>query len=202
MIFCNGHINVHFYGVVNFTVLPYIDQVWCGETLQSELMQGKTECLNLDFFRTEYIGRNMGVPTEFLAYERRPLWKFEDALSCAILHGILPRPNDIEYPLELMSKVWKIFEGFPIASSQWMPYWENNAVASESSVKISYYRYETLIGDTQLLAFIVNTSGAEIPSVTVSFEESASRATDLLKKENCGFTFSLSPFGHRILFIN
>ena len=197
-----GHINVHFYGVVNFTVLPYIDQVWCGETLQSELMQGKTECLDLDFFRTEYIGRNMGVPTEFLAYERRPLWKFEHALSCAILHGILPRPNDIEYPLELMSKVWKIFEGFPIASSQWMPYWENNAKASDKRVKVSYYRYESLTGDTQLLAFVVNTSSDELESVTVSFEESCLKATDVLEKENCGFTFSLSPFGHRILFIN
>ncbi|MBQ4109097.1 MAG: hypothetical protein IJC80_06820 [Clostridia bacterium] len=196
-----GHINVHFYGVVNFTVLPYIDQVWCGETLQSELMQGKTECLDLDFFRTEYIGRNMGVPTEFLAYERRPLWKFEDALSCAILHGILPRPNDIEYPLELMSGVWKIFDGFPITNSMWMPYWENKVNSSDSRVKVSYYKYEALTGEIQLLAFAVNTSHENIDSVTIKFEENCSTATDLMEKVNCGFSFSLPPFGHRILFV-
>ena len=196
-----GHINVHFYGVVNFTVLPYIDQVWCGETLQSELMQGKTECLDLDFFRTEYIGKNMGVPTEFLAYERRPLWNFEDALSCALLHGILPRPNDIEYPLELMSKVWRIFEGFPISNSQWMPYWENNVSTSDNRVKVSYYRYKDLTGESQLLAFVVNTSNESIDAVTVEFEERFSSATDLMESTPCGFRFSLKPFGNRILFV-
>ena len=196
-----GHINVHFYGVVNFTVLPYIDQVWCGETLQSELMQGKTECLDLDFFRAEYIGRNMGVPTEFLAYERRPLWNFEDALSCAILHGILPRPNDIEYPLELMSKVWKILEGFPISISEWKPYWENNVKVSDSRVKVSYYRYANLIGETQLLAFAVNTSNQDVDNVTVEFEEACRMSTDVMESSQCGFSFSLKKFGLRILFI-
>lgn len=197
----DGHINVHFYGVVNFTVLPYIDQIWCGETLQSELMQGKTECLNLDFFRAEYIGRNMGVPTEFLAYERRPFWKFEDALSCAILHGILPRPNDIEYPLELMSKVWKIFDSFPIANSKWMPYWENKVTTSDDRVKVSYYQYRTLTGEMQLLAFAVNTSEESIDAVTIEFEENCVVVTDMMEMTNCGFTFSLTPFGHRILFV-
>ena len=196
-----GHINVHFYGAVNFTVLPYIDQVWCGETLQSELMQGKTECLNLDFFRTEYIGRNMGVPTEFLAYERRPLWNFEDALSCALLHGILPRPNDIEHPLELMSKVWKIFDSFPISNSKWMPYWENKATTSDDRVKVSYYQYRTLTGEMQLLAFAVNTSQENIDAVTIEFDENCTVATDMMEMANCGFTFSLAPFGHRILFV-
>ena len=196
-----GHINVHFYGAINYTVLPYIDQVWCGETLQSELMQGKTECLDLDFFRTEYIGRNMGVPTEFLAYERRPLWKFEDALSCALLHGILPRPNDIEYPLELMSKIWRIFDSFPIANSKWMPYWENSVATSDARVKVSYYQYKALTGDSQLLAFVVNTSSDSLNNVTVKFEESYSAATDMIEMANCGFTFSLAPFGHKILFV-
>lgn len=196
-----GHINVHFYGVVNYTVLPYIDQVWCGETLQSELMQGKTECLDLDFFRTEYIGKNMGVPTEFLAYERRPLWKFEDALSIALLHGILPRPNDIEYPLELMSRVWKIFEGFPIDNSKWMPYWENNVISTNEKVKVSYYRYTALTGEVQLLAFAVNTSGEDIDSVSIVFPENCTIATDVMQNAPCGFTFPLKPFGCRILFV-
>ncbi len=196
-----GHINVHFYGLVNFTALPYIDQVWCGETLQSELMQGKTECLDIDFFRTEYIGRNMGVPTEFLAYERRPHWKFEDALSCAILHGILPRPNDIEYPLELMSRVWEIFHAFPIVNSEWMPYWKNKTVTSDKRVKVSYYRYTTLGGSVQLLAFVVNTSKEALEGVTVAFEENCSVATDMMEKSDCGFTFDIPPYGNRILFV-
>ncbi len=195
-----GHINVHMYGLLNFTVLPYIDQIWCGETLQSELMQGKMTHIDLDFFRTEYTGKNMGVPTEFLAYERRPYWNFDDAISCALLHGILPRPNDIEYPLELMSRVWKIFDAFPITSSVWMPYWKNNASSSNEMVKISYYKYTALDGKEQLLAFVVNTSKESV-NITVGFEEKCTLATDMMENADCGFTFDLSPYGNKILFV-
>ena len=196
-----GHINVHLYGVVNFTILPFVDQIWCGETLQSELMKGNTACLDLDFFRTEYIGRNMGVPTEFIAYERRPYWKFEDALSCAMLHGILPRPNDIEYPLELMSRVWKIIDSFPVANSEWMPYWKNNVISSDEKVKVSYYRYTTLSKKEQLLAFVVNTSSKTLENVTITFEENCSKATDVMENIECGFTFDIPPYGNKILFV-
>jgi hypothetical protein len=127
--------------------------------------------IDLDFFRTEYIGKNMGVPTEFLAYERRPYWNFDDALSCALLHGILPRPNDIEYPLELMSQVWKIFDAFPIANSVWMPYWKNNVSSSSEKVKISYYKYTSLDDKSQLLAFVVNTSVSAFSTVRKYLEE-------------------------------
>ena len=65
-------------------------------------------------------------------------------LSGAILHGILPRPNDIEYPLELMSTIWKIFDAFPIANSKWMPYWNNKVQVSDNRVKVSYYQYKNL----------------------------------------------------------
>ncbi len=197
-----GEINVHLYGMVNFTALPYIDRVWCGETLQSELMKGSTADLNLDFFRTEYIGRNMGVPAEFIAYEHRPNWKYEDALSCALLHGILPRPNDIEYPLELMSRVWRIIDAFPIAQSEWMPYWNNDVTASEEKVKVSYYRYRTLTGELQLLAFVVNISSHPIKNVTVTFEEDCRTVTDMMERTDCGYTFDLPPYGNRILFIH
>lgn len=195
-----GHINVHMYGLLNFTVLPYVDQIWCGETLQSELMQGKMTHIDLDFFRMEYTGKNMGVPTEFLAYERRPYWKFEDALSCALLHGILPRPNNIEYPLELMSKVWKIFDAFPIANSVWTPYWKNKVSSSNENVKTSYYKYTSLDGKAQILAFVVNMS-KEYINVTVGFEENCAFATDMMENAECGFTFDLPPYGNKILFV-
>ena len=155
----------------------------------------------LDYFRAEYIGRNMGVPVEFIAYENRPLWNFENALSCSILHGILPRPNDINYPLDLMSGVWKIIDNFPISISTWMPYWENNATATNEKVKISYYKYKTLAGEDQLLAFVVNISSKPLENVTVSFEEQVSKATDLVQQSECGFTFNMNPYDYKILFI-
>lgn len=196
-----GEINVHAYGFINFTAIPYIHQNWYGENLQFSLMKGTSDDINLDYFRAEYIGRNIGAPVEFIAYANPPLWTFEQALSCAVLHGILPRPNDIGKPLELMSRVWKIFGAFPIEQSEWMPYWSNQAHTSHEKVKISYYRYTDLAGASHLLAFVVNISARAVDSVTVSFTENVSTAYDTMEKQETGFTFAMKAYGCRILFV-
>ncbi|MBQ7841503.1 MAG: hypothetical protein IJ390_13615 [Lachnospiraceae bacterium] len=196
-----GMINVHAFGFINFTALPYIHQSWYGENLQFKLMKGSTENMDLDYFRAEYIGRNMGVPVEFIAYENRPYWTFESALATSILHGILPRPNDIGHPLELMSRVWKIFDTFPIAQSQWKPYWNNGASADHDKVKISYYRYMMLSGEPQILAFVVNISAMPVEEVTIQLDENVSFAMDMEEKREVGFTFGLGEYGYRILFM-
>lgn len=196
-----GHINVHSFGCVNFTALPYIHQSWYGENLQFVLMKGTTEDVNLDYFRAEYLGRNMGVPVEFIAYENRPHWKFESALSCAVLHGILPRPNDIQYPLELMSKVWKIFGGFPIAQSEWKPYWENDVCISDERVKVSYYCFTELDGEKKILAFAVNISSEPIENVAIKFKENVTAAIDVMEEKKVGFHFCLDKYGSRILYV-
>jgi len=196
-----GHINVHNAGVLNFTALPYADQAWYGENLQSEFMKGNRADVDLDYFRAEYIGRNMGVPVEFIAYENRPLWCFENALSCAVLHGILPRPNDVGYPLELMSGVWRIIGGFPIANADWCPYWKNDARTDREKVKLSYYRYTALDGGVQLLAFAVNISGESVQDVTLHFKEKVTRVTDMMTGKDGSMTFDLPPYGCKILFL-
>ena len=197
-----GKINVHCFGFINYTALPYIDQSWLGESLQFELNKGTTADVNLDYFRAEYSGRNFGVPTEFIAYENRPLWTFEQALSCSILHGILPRPNDIEYPLDLMSEVWGIIDRFPVNKSVWMPYWNNSADTSNEKVKVSYYKYITLANEFQLLAFVVNISSQEIKNVKLSFDEQITKSIDAKTTENIGFEFDIEPYGYRILYIS
>ena len=196
-----GKINVHCFGFINYTALPYIDQSWLGESLQFELNKGTTADVNLDYFRAEYSGRNFGVPTEFIAYENRPLWTFEQALSCSILHGILPRPNDIEYPLDLMSRVWKVFDEFPIEKSDWLPYYKNSVKVSHEKVKISYYKYTTISGDEQILAFAVNISSQDIKEVSLKFDENVSKSIDAETNEDVGFDFCLKPYGYKILYI-
>lgn len=196
-----GMINVHGFGMINFTALPYIHQTWYGENLQFTLMKGSTADLDLDYFRAEYTGRNMGVPVEFIVYENRPLWKFESALSSCLIHGILPRPNDIEHPLELMGEVWDILGRFPIAQSEWLPYWENQVRVSSEKVKVSYYRYRTLTGEPQLLVFAANISSTPIEGVTVTFKEPVSSAFDAQRDEETGFTFGLDAYGYRILYV-
>jgi hypothetical protein len=197
-----GHINLHASGYLNYTVLPYVDQLWMGENLQFELNKGTVADVNTDYFRAEYCGRNMGVPVEFIAYENRPLWTFEQALSCSILHGILPRPNDIGYPLDLMSGVWKIFGSFPIEKSEWLPYWKNEARSNSEKLKVSYYKYTTLTGKTEILAFAVNISSKKIEGATLSFVEDVCEVTDAETMEKVGTTFEMKPYGYRILYLS
>lgn len=196
-----GMVNVHGFGFINFTAIPYIHQNWYGENLQFSLMKGTSADLDLDYFRAEYLGRNIGAPVEFIAYENRPYWTFEQALSASVLHGILPRPNDIGHPLTLMSGVWRIFDGFPIAQSAWMPYWKNEAKTTHEKVKVSYYRYTDPAGEEKLLAFAVNISATPVEEVTVTFPEDVGRAMDAERGEEVGFTFSLGGYGYRILYV-
>ena len=157
--------------------------------------------MDLDYFRAEYNGRNMGVPAEFIAYENRPYWTFEQALSCSLLFGMLPRPNDINFPLEFMSGVWKILDKFPIEKSKWMPYFNNNATTSNEKVKVSYYKYTDLENKTKLLAFVVNISAKNIENVTLNFDEGVSKVIDAEKTEHIDFTFDMGPYAYKILYV-
>ncbi len=196
-----GEINLHCSSCLNFTAVPYVHGLWLGENLQFTLMHGNSEDVNLDYFRTEYIGRNMGVPAEFIAYENRPIWRFETATACAILHGILPRPNDIDFPLEYMSKIWRAFDSFPIEQSEFMPYWKNKADTAHPKVKVSYYRYRALDGKESLLAAVVNISPAEVKGVQVTFEENVTESLDMLDGTKAKLTFDIEPYGYKLLYI-
>ena len=195
-----GMINVHASGCVNYTVLPYIHQTWYGENLQHAYTKGLKDDLPLGYFRAEYTGRNMGVPVEFIAYENRPNWNFENALACSIIHGVLPRPNDIERPLDLMSGIWKVIEAFPIAQAEWHPYWKNGVVCSDDRVKFSYYRYKAIDGTVQLLVFCANTTAADISGVKVDFGEVGVKMlnTTTGKEEK---ELSFEPFSYKILYV-
>ena len=194
-----GEINVHAFGFVNFTAIPCIHQNWYGENLQFALNKGSTADMNLDYFRAEYLGRNIGAPVEFIAYANPPLWTFEMALASSLLHGILPRPNDLGHPLELMSRVRKIFGSFPIDRSEWLPYWKNDVKTSHEKVRVSYYRFTDLSGDPQLLAFVVNISAGRVEDVSVKFTESVSTLIDAERGERVG-NFDLEGYGYRIIF--
>ena len=197
-----GMINVHAYGFVNFTAIPYIHQNWYGENLQFVLNKGSSEDMNLDYFRAEYLGRNIGAPVEFIAYANPPHWNFEQALAMSILHGILPRPNDLGHPLELMSRVWSILDGFPIEKSEWLPYWKNDVRCSQDKVKVSYYRYTALDGSTSLLAFAVNISASELDSIKLDFSENVTAMYDAERSQPVVEPFTLGAYGYRILYLS
>ena len=198
-----GMINVHSFGYQNFTALPFIDLNWYGENLQLDYVKGRFGEISLDYFRAEYAGRNMGVPVEFIAYENRPVWTFENALALSMIHGILPRPNDLRGPLDLTAEVWRIFGRFPVDQSEWRPYWTNGAAASDSRVKLSYYRHTAPDGAVTLLALCANTSRDTVENVTFSLGEDAglTRWTDLTEGGPMTGPITLGPWKYRIFLV-
>ena len=197
-----GHINLHSSGLMNFTAFPYVDQTWIGEFMQKDFCAGVTDDVNTDYFRAECSGRNFGVPSEFIAYENRPVWNFEQALSCSLIHGILPRPNDIEYPLTLMSGVWKILDKFPISMSEWLPYWQNGVKATHDKIKVSYFKHITLDGRTELLAFASNISANKLQGVTLSFNEDVTVTVNAETMQKTPLTLDFGPYEYKILYLN
>mgnify|MGYP003310712242 CR=1 FL=1 len=154
----------------------------------------------LDYFRAEMSGRNIGVPVEFIAYENRPLWNFENAVALSILQGILPRPNDIDGPLNLMSRIWKIFDAFPIEHSKWMPYYKNNIAAENEKIKVSYYEFTSLSGKIQRLLFVVNISSQNIEGITLKNLEDTPHLLDAEKNEVISAPFDIDGYNYKIIF--
>ncbi len=197
-----GIVNVHACGCPNFTALPYVDLSWYGENLQFDYVKGDFGGgVPLDYFRAEYSGRNMGVPVEFIAYENKPFWSFENAIAFSSIHGILPRPNDIEHPLELMSNIWKIVNSFPIDRSEWLPYWKNDVKVSDDRIKISYYKYISPIGEPMMLAFVANASADKVDNFNFEFPEKPTLIRDMEREININGTINLEKFEYRILFL-
>ncbi len=152
-----GIINYHSYACCNIPAMGFTHLGWNGESIQLKLLNEGAKSLPLDYFRAEYMGRNFGIPQELIAYENRPKWTFEQATAFSVIHGILPRPNNIEGPLEFMSEIWKIFDKFPIDKSEWILYNENDEITTgNDAVKCSFYRYRDICGRDQYLIMAAN----------------------------------------------
>ncbi len=153
-----GIINYHSYESCNIPAMGFAHLGWNGESIQKKLLTEGASELPLDYFRAEYIGRNFGVPQELIAYENRPKWTFEQATAFAIIHGILPRPNSIEEPLDFISNIWSIFGEFDFCGAEWVPYWENSEITTaDDGIKCSFYRENS----GRRLIFAANTTRNE-----------------------------------------
>lgn len=150
--------------------MAFTHGLWLGEYIQYTLVKTGADKMPEGYMRATHSGRNFGIPAEFLVYENKPIWGFDDAFAFTLIHGVLPRPNDIGEPLEKMSKLWKIIDSFPIGESEWCPYFKEGShpfKADNSAVKISAYKY-TADGRHKWLIFIANSETAGIEACVVS----------------------------------
>ncbi len=194
-----GEICLHSCATFPVALASSIHKFWEGETLQTELMKGNLTRVPMDYYRASYTGRNIGVPVNMICYSNPPAWTFDEALSNALVFGILPKPIDTGYPLERMSKLWDIFNDFPLENARWVFYPRSEIKLSEEDVKLSYY--ET---DKEMLCLSANTVKQDCKSVTVKLPFVAKRIKDcvtdeVLVQNSDEFTIDYGSFDYKIL---
>lgn len=191
-------INCHISDCVSLAGMSFAHSLWLGEYIQYSLVKEGSDEMPEGYLRASHSGRNFGLPTEFIVYENRPIWKFEDAIAFSLVHGILPRPNDICGPLEQMSAIWKIIDNFDIENSTWHPYWDNpQFTVDNEAVKVSGYKDKN---DNWLL-FVANSKTAEIAECTIKGFTGCVRdeeTGETLQINNGEIKIPMDRFAHRI----
>jgi len=194
--------------------LAFADAYWDGEQLTSGSHANEPlKALSLETFRAEFMGRNYGVPCEFLAYERPPQWTIDQALAVSLLNDVLVRPCGLA-KLETVSPIWDAMTRFDVDSAAWHPYWERPAVATvrPDSVKVSIYAHAASFWKKgRALAVVSNLSPdtpatAEVALDLARLGVAGDAATDALTREKipCGggrFTVPLAPQRMRLVWI-
>ena len=89
-----GQLNIHNSTVMVIPTLGWGTSSWGGEQIDAIKPPVKTlDILPMDAFRTEFMGRQWGVPAEFLVYDGMPYYA-KDVLAYTLLHGVLIRPGE------------------------------------------------------------------------------------------------------------
>lgn len=193
-----GIFNSHLSSCCNIPAFSFCHLQWDGEDVQwhiKEFGDKPIEYLTPDYMRTEYIGRNFGLNFEFIGYTFDN-WSFEDSMTVALPHGVLPRPNVLGKPLELMSPIWKAIDDFDVTDAKFVPYWENNIDCGADKTKITYYEKEN-----KRLAFIANMSNTDNDNINLNFS-STQVIIDALTGEEIKMPMCLKACKHRVLLIS
>lgn len=186
-----GRIDAHQSGYVCPATLAFVHSYWDGEQIACS-KQNIKRTLDIDAFRAEFMGRNHGVPCEFLAYEK-PGWSYDDALAITLLHDVMVRPCGFA-SVPRIAPVWNVFDGFGTSDAEWQPYWERPVAVSPESVKASVYRKS---GES--LIVVSNVSPDSEAKAEVMLPDGATRARDELAGRDVPVldgkvTLNISPF--------
>ena len=155
------------------------------------------------------MGRNWGLPCEFLSYEKKP-FTFEEALGLALLHDVPVRPYVRGHKLPVMSRIWSAWEQFDVESAAWFPYWrgEGPLAADNPDVLISAH-----VNERGVLAVVMNAGEDEaVFSLTIDTHRAGLPAAglevrDVISDETLAATgdtlrLTLAPLHMRMLLIS
>ena len=157
--------NCHCNGNMNLAALNYCTSIWEGETFQTPLLHGGITKMPEGHLRMMFGSKHFGIPVYSLCYSNDPVWTYHNAIATQLLHNSMPKPVDIGAPLEETARVWRAYDAFPIAKSEFKPYHTDNGVTtSDNRVKVSYYD----AGD-KIMAVVAGTEKGIESDVTVDF---------------------------------
>lgn len=213
----DAQINIHNSTVMLIPTLGWGTSSWDGEQLgmlswegagAAERVSRILDVLPLDAFRAEFMGRQWGVPSEFLCYEQP--YTTSEALSITLLHGVLVRPNNAGQHLEVMSKLWRLADSFGLKQATWYPYWNNRGIvrSSVAAVKVSVY------SRAEKGALLVVSNLGEQPATgelaisldALKLPSSGLEAVDVMMEERHSLrgdnlSFSLEPLHYKLIWI-
>ena len=134
-----GVINAHQSGYTCPATLAFAHSYWDGEQLATSKTLDIRKEHDLEKFRAEFMGRNHGVPCEFLCYPVPGKWTYDDAIALTLVHDVFVRPCGF-VNADYFAPLWKRLDDFGIVEAEWLPYWEKPLEVSPDCVKASVYR--------------------------------------------------------------
>ncbi len=207
----DGQVNVHNSGEMLIPTLVFATSGYDGEQLASTARGPDVfSQIPLETFRAEFMGRQWGVPAEFLCYEEP--YTYEEALSFTLLHDVLVRGTEEgdgqgRSRIELESALWHVMDEFGRKQAQWLPYWSNQDVVQvvPETSKASIYNRGALGA-----MLIVSNLGRKQAEVTVTLNRAGlglparSTARDALSGEKlpwdgAALRTRLPAFGFRVV---
>ena len=199
-----GQVNVHNSTCMVMPTLGFATSYWDGEQFQDVRgIDNAATQLPLDAFRAEFMGRQWGVPAEFLCYGQG--FTFEQAWAITLIHDVPVRPMSrpgLE-ELELASRIWRLMNDFDRGKAEWLPYWSNaEYVRSDSpGIYVSLYRHP----DNGVLAVVSNLNRERTTfALTVNWDllgmdHASVSIVDALERSPARPDGALDPYGWRLL---
>ena len=201
-----GQINAHNSTCMVMPTLGFATSYWDGEQFQDVRgIDNAATQLPLDAFRAEFMGRQWGVPAEFLCYGQG--FTFEQAWAVTLIHDVPVRPMNqpgLE-DLDLASRIWRLMDDFGRSQAEWLPYWSNaEYVRSDSpGIYVSLYRHP----DNGVLAVVSNLNRERTTfALTVNWEllgmdHATVSIVDGLERSPARLHGAVDPFGWRLLWL-
>lgn len=152
-----GRIDNHQSACCMMTTLAFCDSYYDGENIQGKVQEEMTDFLSLEAFRTEYMGTNLGIKPQFIAYTNTDC-SIEKLSSLTLLHNVHARAERME-DLAYTSAIWKIYDDFGTDDAVWIPYWDEACPVKSLTEKVYCSVFQR---EEKLLVVVSNLSGKDL----------------------------------------